>query len=111
MPESTEFFGGRTLTYRKFLRVLRQTPRHWQLINGQIRSVSITYPFQHSPISAVYKLLTGFDNGLHQWPSTREKLGLDRSLALHIAEAEDNLPNHDPKIRRDLLRATGLESN
>lgn len=99
------------MTYRKFLRKLRQTPRQWQLIDGQIRALSANYPFLYTPLSAVYKLLTGFDDGLHQWHITREKLGLDRSLALHIVEAEDNLPDHDPKIRRDLLRATGLESN
>lgn len=96
------------MTYRKFLRVLRQTPRQWQLLNGQVRLTSSTYPFEYTALSAVYKLLTDFDDGLHQWHITREKLGLDRSLALHIAEAEDNLPDHDPKIRRDLLRATGL---
>lgn len=111
MPESTEFFGGRTLTYREFLRKLGKTPRDWKLKNGQIRILSSTYPFEYTPLSAVYKLLTGFDDGLRQWHITREKLGLDRSLALHIAQAEDNLPDHNSKIRRDLLRAAGLESN
>lgn len=99
------------MTYRKFLRKLHQTPRHWQLINGRIRLTSPTYPFEYTPLSAVYKLLTGFDDGLHQWHITREKLGLDRSLALRIAQAEDSLSDHDPKIRRDLLCATGLQEN
>jgi len=96
------------LTYRKFLRKLCKTPRHWKLIDGQIRLTFPDYPFLYTPLSAVYKLLTGFDDGLHQWHITSAKLGLDRSLALRLVEAEDNLPAHDPRIRRDLIHATGL---
>lgn len=96
------------MSYDEFLERLRNTPRTWRLYQaGQLR---IDTPWLTScPITATAHQPALYNVAdLH---SCAKRLGLSHELMLAITRAGDNTPGHDPAIRRDLLRACGLDDN
>jgi len=99
------------MTYQEFLTQLRKTPRRWVV---QPRWSEDDYGYGNirtrerqsaCPILAVAKM-----RGAH-YEIAAEKLGLDRRVMGRIVDAADGVLDtaHDKRIRKDLLRACGLE--
>lgn len=93
-----------SMTYDQFLAVLRETPRTWRVTpEGWIRSGE-----SDCPLTEGCKYLTGQQYPVREWESAVKAMHLPKPLARMIWPAADNAEGHDPKVRRDLLAATGL---
>ena len=88
------------MTYKEFLQELRKTPRDWKLFPRTcIRRGG--YGTQ-CPITS----LLGKSSG--HWNEVAAACDINQAMTVKILNAADNTEGHDPRIRRDLLKACGL---
>ena len=96
------------MTYKKFLETLKKTNRNWIL--SASGAMIVRLDTLRCPITTVCSIVCGdiFDNSQYLYAARRLKLR--RNLAENIVIAADNRMHtrHQARIRRDLLRATGL---
>ena len=94
------------MTYREFIKRLAETRRKWYLSDygGFVRFKARKNGRQHCPISAV----------AGSQPCNDEEgagmLGLRNNTRKAIVHAADGWREHNPRIRRDILKACGLYS-
>ena len=96
------------MTYRRFLSSLRRTAREWTLNSeDQIR---LGLPGSSCPITAVCRMSCGsiFENSQYRSAARVLKLRLDLSDNIVLAADHRELTKDEARIRKDLLRATGL---
>lgn len=93
------------MTYDQFLGVLHATPRTWRVTKqGWIRSEDGDCPLTKSCAH-----FTGRDySPSSEWKLAAKAMRLPLNVARWIWPAADYGMGHDPKVRRDLLVATGI---
>ena len=96
------------MTLSEFMEKLGGTPRTWKVMgNGMIRMMGGTekYPFgSYCPITSLAKRCP-----IDEWEVAAKELGMDKDEAALVADAADNMEWAPAGIRKELLRACGLE--
>ena len=95
------------MEYRQFLAAVKKAPYQWELQSKAIRTKRRSLNI----IAAVYasrsgETLESWENELNE--EFGRELGLQKRTVRKIIKAGENKKGHNPKTRRDLLRATGL---
>ena len=81
------------MTYETFLEELRKTPRDWKM----------------DRTGGLWGRKSGCAWSAVTWQKDDDVWRGSQRVTYAIWDANDNLPDHDPIIRRDLLAAMGLE--